>query len=380
MNLTGHLTEEDEETNTFQDEMSETDNNNLNDFEDYSLPNYKSLDVPASESTSGEFLWILLWIMSFWTRFNLPEICTESLIKFIKIVLKEISCSEFDKFPNFLYIAWKKLSMQDSFHTFAICLKCHKLYKKQEVEAFQESETLAIMKYRHVKFSNSNTRRFRQYQAFLSEKVPVANRGFNLKSILLFLFAEIFQQLEKMYKWLGFEDALWHWTNHAYFDDILTDIYDGWIWKNFEDSDRSSKFFHPEVADSHLDLVLNLDWFQPYDRTIYNTGVIYAAICNLPRNRWFWRKNMLILGLLPGLTKVSLHKINHYLILIVDELDSLWREITINRIFECQTSKKVQAALILVSCNIPAARKLCGHVLAFILCYWYEKKANYENN
>ena len=89
---------------------------------------------------------------------------------------------------------------------------------------------------------------------------------------------------------------------------------------------------------------------------------------------------MLILELLPRLTEVSLHKINHYLAPIVNELDSLWRGITIDQTFECQTGKKVQAALILVSCNIPAARKLCGHISALVLCYRYEKKANYENN
>lgn len=276
MNLTEHLTEEDEETNTSQDETSETGDNNLNDFEDYSPPDYEPLDEPASESTSGRFSWILLWIMRFRTRFNLPETGTESLIKFIKIVLKEIGGSEFDEFPDSLYTARKKLGMQDNFHTFAACPKCHKLYKKQEVEAFQESETLAIMKCRHIEFPNSNTRRFRQCQAFLSEKVPVANRGFNLKSILLFPFAGISHQLEKMYKRPGFEAALRHWTNRSYFDDILTDIYDGQIWKNFEDSDGSNKFFRSEVADSHLGLVLNLDWFQPYDGTIHSTGVIYA--------------------------------------------------------------------------------------------------------
>jgi hypothetical protein len=39
-----------------------------------------------------------------------------------------------------------------------------------------------------------------------------------------------------------------------------------------------------EVADSHLGLMLNLDWFQPYDGTVYSIGIIYAAICNLPRD------------------------------------------------------------------------------------------------
>src|SRR3954454_4681164 len=171
-----------------------------------------------------------------------------------------------------------------------------------------------------------------------------------------------------------------HWTNRTYFDNILTDIYDGQIWKNFEDSANSTKFFRSEVADSHLGLVLNLDWFQPYNGTIHSTGVIYAVICNLPRNIRFRRENMLILGLLPGPVEVSLHKINHYLAPIVNELESLWRGITLNRTFECQNGKEIRAALILVSCDIPVARKLCGHVSALESWYRCEKKANYENH
>ena len=69
--------------------------------------------------------------------------------------------------------------------------------------------------------------------------------------------------------------------------------------------------------------MLNLDWFQPYDRMMHSTGVIYAAICNLPCDIYFCRKNLLLFGLLSGLNEVSLHKINYYLVPIVNELKSL---------------------------------------------------------
>ena len=125
--------------------------------------------------------------------------------------------------------------------------------------------------------------------------------------------------------------------------------------------------------------MINLDWFQPYDGTIHSTGVIYAAICNLPRDIRFKRENLLILGLLPGPNEVSLHKINHYLAPIVDELESLWNGIILNRTDDCLNGKKIRAALILVSCDVPAARKICGHISALVSCHRCEKKANYEN-
>src|SRR6266496_2388048 len=103
--------------------------------------------------------------------------------------------------------------------------------------------------------------------------------------------------------------------------------------------------------------MINLDWFQPYEETTYSTGVIYAAICNLPRSIRFRRENMLILDLLPEPHEVNLHKINHYLAPIVNELETFWTEISLNRTFEFPERRDIQAALILISCDIPAARK-----------------------
>jgi len=95
MNLAEHLTEEDEgatDTDTTTGEPDDPDDENLDNFEDYSSPDYELLRGPlALESTSGRFLWILLWIMNFWTRFNLPEIGIEVLIKFIKLLLAELA-------------------------------------------------------------------------------------------------------------------------------------------------------------------------------------------------------------------------------------------------------------------------------------------------
>ena len=96
------------------------------------------------------------------------------------------------------------------------------------------------------------------------------------------------------------------------------------------------------MADLHLGLMLNLNWFQLYDGTTHSTGVIYAAICNLPCDIWFKRENMLILGLLSSPNKVSLYKINYYLVPIVDELKLLWSELTLNRILNIQKEEQFE--------------------------------------
>ena len=44
---------------------------------------------------------------------------------------------------------------------------------------------------------------------------------------------------------------------------IYSDIYDGEVWKTFLSSD-GSPFFTPKTATTHLGLLFNLDWFQPF--------------------------------------------------------------------------------------------------------------------
>ena len=80
---------------------------------------------------------------------------------------------------------------------------------------------------------------------------------------MIYPFAGIQQQLVKLYHQSGFENLLQHQANWSTFDNLLTDIYDGKIWQTFKEMNEldSPNFFRPEVADSHLGLMINLDWF-----------------------------------------------------------------------------------------------------------------------
>ena len=89
-------------------------------------------------------------------------------------------------------------------------------------------------------------------------------------------------------------------------------------------------------------LVLNIDWFQPYNSTTHSTGIIYAAIVNLPREIRFKRENMPIFGILPGPNEASLHKINHYLSPVVDELESLWQGVMLDLTAENKEGKTIR--------------------------------------
>ncbi|GET66366.1 hypothetical protein GLOIN_2v1786147 [Rhizophagus irregularis DAOM 181602=DAOM 197198] len=262
-------------------------------------------------------------------------------------LLKEIGGDIYDSFPDSLYLARIQLGLKDRFHSFVPCPKCHKLYNKTDMDEIQKNDSIGIIRCSHVEFPNSASRRTKSCQTVLAEREVK-------KPELIYPFVPIHQQLETLYRRPHFERET--------------------------DDENSAKFFRPEVANSHLGLMINLDWFQPYNGTFYSIGVIYAAVCNLPHDIRFKRENLLVLSLLPGPNEVSLHKINHYIAPIVNELELLWSGITLNRTFECQNGKNIRAALVLISCDIPAAQKICGHISALVSCHRCMKRANYEDH
>ncbi|PKK58389.1 hypothetical protein RhiirC2_871571 [Rhizophagus irregularis] len=106
----------DEESN--KSEINNGDNNDYEYteiFENYAPPVYEQFQDRISSDTyaNRQFLWILLWIMSFCKRFNIPETATEALIQFIKLLLIEIGSSNFEEFSGSLYLARNVLGLKD---------------------------------------------------------------------------------------------------------------------------------------------------------------------------------------------------------------------------------------------------------------------------
>ena len=97
--------------------------------------------------------------MNFHRRFNISETATESLIKFIKLLLTEIGGSNFNEFSGSLYLVRNVLGLKNQYHSFVAYLKCHKLYNKKDVEEYRQDGNYTIMKYNHIKFPNSTVRR-----------------------------------------------------------------------------------------------------------------------------------------------------------------------------------------------------------------------------
>lgn len=82
------------------------------------------------------------------------------------------------------------------------------------------------------------------------------------------------------------------------YDDVLTDVYHGQLWKDFQ------KFNGEDFLNSprNYGLMLNFDYFQPMKhRKDYSVGVLYLVLLNLPRSERFKWENVIVVGIVPSM-------------------------------------------------------------------------------
>src|SRR6266542_2333397 len=352
----------DEEEKNEEDDDGNDDNNEEEKDDDGNDVSYEQFDASNITFDCADS-WIVLWILKYQSRFCLPDVAINALIKFFQQVLQDINYTRFKEFPSSLYIA-KKLLKVGKCSNYAVCQSCNTLYNVSEVIIEDD------FKCSHIEFPNHPMRTKRKpCGAELTVRVPIV-KGYKRRLKLLFPLPNLRIQIISLYQQPDFEEQLLKWTNQLANSRIMTDIYNGEIWKNFPSQmdNSESQFFTTETADLNLGIMINLDWFQPFDSTPYSCGAIYGVICNLPRNVRFNKENILTLGLLPGPSEVKLDKINNYLTPIINELLDFWDGVKLPT-KKCPNGKKIRLAVICCSNDIPAARKLCGHISALVGCH-----------
>ena len=161
--------------------------------------------------------------------------------------------------------------------------------------------------------------------------------------------------LSELFRRRGFEECCEQWRYREIKKDFYADIYDGKIWKDF--SDEEKQFLS---VPGNLAFMLNIDWFQPFKRRAdISVGVLFLVILNLPRNQRYKRENVILLGVLPPLSKLP-DSVNTFLEPVVSELQRLWQGVDFHTHNSPSRKVKRRAALLCVAADIPAARKICG--------------------
>lgn len=105
----------------------------------------------------------------------------------------------------------------------------------------------------------------------------------------------------------------------------MGDVFDGRVWKEFQYRDDIPFL----AAANNFGLMLNSDWFQLHKYSEYSIGVVYTVVLNLPRQKRFKEKNVIVIGLIPG-PKEPKQNVNMFLDPLVDELLQLWRGVKLS--------------------------------------------------
>ena len=126
----------------------------------------------------------------------------------------------------------------------------------------------------------SNLMFSRQCGFQLLKEVVSASGSVKLYPHKVYCFHSLIHSFQKLLLRPGFID-LCETTRSLYSkDNFMEDVYQGNIWKEFLKYNGEDFLIKPH----NYALILNVDWFQPFEHFTYSVGVIYLAILNLPRS------------------------------------------------------------------------------------------------
>ena len=171
---------------------------------------------------------------------------------------------------------------------------------------------------------------------------------------MVYTYIDLQTSLQHMLLMPEFSTACETWRKRHVAEDTLADIYDASVWKDFLYYEGKPFLAEP----FSFALLINIDWFQPYQHLTYSVGVIYLTVFNLPRSMRYKLENVCLVGILPG-PREPQHNVNSYIDPLIEDLLQFWNgvELSVSAINE---RKIIRCAVICVSCDLPAGRKLCG--------------------
>lgn len=249
--------------------------------------------------------------------------------------------------------AGKKLlgTNKDNFSKFVCCPSCSKLYPIENcIDRLPDGKVVSKTCI-FVRFPHHPQQRYRKPCGTTLLKVVKTSVGTtSLYPRMLYCHRSLIESFQQLLLQPNFLSSCEKWRTRNVSENCFEDIYDGRIWKDFLDYDGEPFLSAP----FNFALSLNVDWFQPFKRTNYSVGAIYMAIQNLPREERFLSENTILIGVIPGEPK----NINPILEPLVEDLLKLWDGVVLKS--SSQNSVLVRAALLCVTCDVPAARKVCG--------------------
>lgn len=259
--------------------------------------------------------------------------------------------------PKSLYSIRKLVARyQGGVSEYAVCQVCHTLYALSDCIITENG----MKKSKHCDFvafpNHPHRSRRSKCNTALMKQVRVGGKT-KLVPKKSFLYHSVISGLQKLIARKGFLQHCERWRDRSSSipDGVHADIYDGNVWKEFQYINGRPFLASP----ANLCLMLNTDWFNPFDETQYSVGAISLVVQNLPRSERFKAENIILIGLIPGPTEPS-KTMNTYLVPLVDDLLKLYSGVTLPNPHSIFGSTNIRAVLSCIVCDLPATRKVCG--------------------
>ena len=237
---------------------------------------------------------------------------------------------------------------------YVVCPYCCAVYNLED--CYEKCGSQIVQKQcKRIMFPNHpQTSRRKECGAQLVRRVQHKKRV-SLVPLRVLCYNSIITSLQRLVTQPNFLRICEHWKTRENDNDLLGDIYDGQIWKDFQYVDG-----RPFLASRcGIALCMNVDWFQPFERTTESIGAIYFTVLNLPREERYKQKNIILSEIIPG-PKEPKKVINSFLAPLVQELLLLWKGVTM--LSPSNVPFTLRAAILCLSSDIPATRKLLGFV------------------
>ena len=286
-------------------------------------------------------------------RYNRFTLTVRSLVN-----VQSLPQSFVSNLPKTKHAACSVVTSSQSFKKFVCCRSCHAIYHWEECimqnEDCQKESKLCTFK----EFPNHPQSQHRnQCGHALMKTVKSSQEQLKLYPQLIYCYCSVIESLSGMIRKTDFIEKCERWRERMTTDGKYYDVYEGKFWKDFMTVNDVPFLSAPY----NFAFQLNVDWFQPFKHTQHSEGAIYLSNLNLPREERFLKKNVIVVGIIPGPKEPALH-MNSFLQPLVDELKELWEGVIVS--IPNMISTVIRAALICVACDIPAARKVCcflGH-------------------
>jgi len=216
--------------------------------------------------------------------FRLPDSAVGYILKFLKSLFSILGehnglINEISKeIPTSMYNL-KKLSPIPTFTRFVVCRTCSSIYTRSQCteKSFGEIHPKDCSFQPYPNHPHAS-RRLPCGTALL-KTVELSNKKKYLYPHLMYCYLSLEASLQILLDKPDFYDDCDHWRHRALSEGELSDVYDGKMWQDFLNYDNAP--FLSEAG--NLGLLLNFDFFQPYDHISYSLGALYISILNLPR-------------------------------------------------------------------------------------------------